>query len=58
MVLIGLFYLSMEEYVLADFSWTRQAAQAKQSSLIGRTLAGVQVESLPGRAIPFCYSTY
>ncbi|CAG9938505.1 unnamed protein product [Clonostachys rosea f. rosea IK726] len=43
MVLIGLFYLSMEEYVLADFSWTRQAAQAKQSSLIGRTLAGVQI---------------
>ncbi|CAH0050033.1 unnamed protein product [Clonostachys solani] len=43
MVLVGLFYLSMEDYVLADFSWTRKATQAKQNSLIGRTLVGIQI---------------
>lgn len=44
MTIVGLMYLSFEDFVLSDFSFAnKKKAPVKRGTLIGRVLVGAQV---------------
>ena len=43
MVAIGLLYLALEDFILADFSWASRKTSDRSSRAVGRVLTGIQV---------------
>lgn len=56
MIVLGLMYLLLQDFVLSDFSFSGDRSAKKPNSLIGRTLVGIQI-GLTGLSIYVTHSS-